>query len=381
MNFKKLLFAYFLGIVLFFTLFFSIFFITARYYDPLKIWHINKNYSQYLQKDMGEQAAGIINNYSFDSIIFGSSMLVNTSAKEASEILGGNFFNISIQGSNFYERSFILKYALYKKELKKVLYSLDTYSIINPDISNNRGVKEYLYDKNLNNDYKIYLNDRYIMCLFTFMKVNNCKGNKADFDRPNKWTNTKFHMNRLGGMNNWFKDKNKNQIKEAKNILNNINEIKANNAQENKDINKQIKNSKKYIDDYIVKFIKENPKTEFLMFIPPYSRIENSILVRYKKSDYKILHDGLKYLLEISSKYPNLKIYAWGDMDFVDDIANYIDLAHYSAKINSKMLIWIKEDKGLLTLENFDKYWETFTKKSMEFDIFAIGDKIESYLK
>ncbi|WP_297575556.1 hypothetical protein [uncultured Campylobacter sp.] len=373
---------YFLGIALFFTLFFALFFITVRHYDPLKIWHINKNYSQYLQINMRQQAAGIINNYDFDSAILGTSMLVNTSAKEANEILGGRFFNISMQASNFYERSFVLQYAIDKKKLKKVLYSLDTYSIINSDISNNKGLKECVYDKNPLNDFEIYLNDRYIMCLFTFMKIKGCKGEKADFDRPNKWCDNVLYQNRFGGIDNWLKNKNKNQIRATfEDVLDAIKEIKANNTEYDKDVDKKMKNSKKYIDDYIVKFVKESPKTEFLMFIPPYSRIENSILVRYKKSDYKILYDGLKYLVEISSKYPNLKIYAWGDMDFVDDIANYMDLTHYSPKINSKMLLWIKEDKGLLTLENFDKYWETFTKKSMEFDIFSIGEKIESYLK
>lgn len=65
---------------------------------------------------MRQQAAGIINNYDFDSAILGTSMLVNTSAKEANEILGGRFFNISMQASNFYERSFVLQYAIDKKK-------------------------------------------------------------------------------------------------------------------------------------------------------------------------------------------------------------------------------------------------------------------------
>jgi hypothetical protein len=50
---------------------------------------------------MRQQAAGIINNYEFDSIILGTSMLENTSAKEAGEKLGGKFMNISLSGSNF----------------------------------------------------------------------------------------------------------------------------------------------------------------------------------------------------------------------------------------------------------------------------------------
>ena len=60
-----------------------------------------KNIANIYKANMRQQAAGIINNYEFDSIILGTSMLENTSAKEADEKLGSKFMNISLSGSNF----------------------------------------------------------------------------------------------------------------------------------------------------------------------------------------------------------------------------------------------------------------------------------------
>ncbi len=123
MYYKKLVFTYLTIISILFSLFFGLLYI----YDPMQIFHKPWGRPITFSKNMRQQAAGIINNYSFDSIILGTSMLENTSSKEASKLFGGKFINISLSGSSFYERSYILKYALRKKNIKTVIYSLDSY--------------------------------------------------------------------------------------------------------------------------------------------------------------------------------------------------------------------------------------------------------------
>lgn len=98
-------------------------FITAVmiYIDPLKIYHINQEFSKKLYTNMRVQAAGIINNYDFNGLILGTSMLENTSAQEAAKYLTQKkelkFFNLSLNGGNFYKRKFVLDYALRNKKL------------------------------------------------------------------------------------------------------------------------------------------------------------------------------------------------------------------------------------------------------------------------
>ena len=61
----------------------------------------------------------------FDSVVLGSSMAENFSAKEASELLGGTFVNISMAGSLLSERNIVLKHLFNKKVVSNVIISLD----------------------------------------------------------------------------------------------------------------------------------------------------------------------------------------------------------------------------------------------------------------
>lgn len=58
-------------------------------YDPLMLYHKPYFRKETFSTDMRVQAKAIIDNYDFDSIIIGSSILENTSAKEANDKLGG----------------------------------------------------------------------------------------------------------------------------------------------------------------------------------------------------------------------------------------------------------------------------------------------------
>ncbi|MBA1420623.1 MAG: hypothetical protein FAF03_07165 [Epsilonproteobacteria bacterium] len=81
MKYKKIVLTYFVSITLLSLIFFATLFIQ----DPLKIFHKPWKHKAYLQSSMREQAAGIINNWYFDSILLGTSMLENTSSTEASQ--------------------------------------------------------------------------------------------------------------------------------------------------------------------------------------------------------------------------------------------------------------------------------------------------------
>ena len=80
-------------------------------FDPYQIFHKSYFYKDKAYDKTIYQDAGIINNYDFDSIIIGSSMLENVSSDEASKRIGGHFVNLSVSDSDFYERAIILRKA------------------------------------------------------------------------------------------------------------------------------------------------------------------------------------------------------------------------------------------------------------------------------
>ncbi len=87
-------------------------------YDPFWLFHKPYFREQTYQKDMANQAKGIIDNTDFNGVILGTSMLENTSAKEAGEKLGNKWVNLSIKGANFEDRNIIFKYITKHKKNK-----------------------------------------------------------------------------------------------------------------------------------------------------------------------------------------------------------------------------------------------------------------------
>ncbi|CAG9959970.1 hypothetical protein L8T84_03380 [Campylobacter lari] len=83
-------------------------------YDPLQLYHEPWFRKKTYCNDLTIGSKGIIDHNKFDSIIFGTSMLQNTSSFEASSKLGGQFINLSIGGSTFEQRRIILDYILKK---------------------------------------------------------------------------------------------------------------------------------------------------------------------------------------------------------------------------------------------------------------------------
>ncbi len=94
-------------------------------YDPLALFHKPWGRPETVHENMRLQAAGIIRHGDFDSVILGTSILENTSAREASRLLGGRFVNISISAGDFFERGLILRDLLAHRPVREVIYSLD----------------------------------------------------------------------------------------------------------------------------------------------------------------------------------------------------------------------------------------------------------------
>ena len=380
-NFKKSIKIYFFIVLIIPSLLFSYIY----YYDPMQIFH--KSYIQndlHLHDNMRQQSAGIINNFEFDSIILGTSMLENTSSFEASEILGGNFVNISISGSDFYERKFVLSHALKKKDIKYVIYSIDvdSYNLRKGHENYSIDTFDYLYDENLFNDFNVYLNEKFFKCILTFSKDKSCIGNKKTLEYPNNWFTNKVYSDRFGGLDNWFKAKNDKRIKDVFSSIVSVSQrIKKGEKIPLDGIEENIKKHEDYLNEYLLDNVKKYKNTKFIFVFPPYSRMHYAQWKQYNQPKYEIHKAIIKYLVQQSFIHKNLEIYGYEDKDFLDDISNYKDLSHYHQSINSMMLQSFKNKTELVTIENIDNYIKVAEKKAQNYNVSEIADKIEEYLK
>jgi hypothetical protein len=327
-------------------------------YDPLHLFH--KSWivdDERVHGNMRLQAAGVINNYDFDSVIVGTSMMKGTSAISASEKIGGIFVNISSDGSGIYERSYIIDYALRKKKLKNVVISFDTGLDANLKKSHHRypiNKFYFLYDDILINDLKAYWNYKFISCLVQFSTSSSCLGNKRNIQRPLEWFDKVSERNQnISGVENWLhheKGRGKAVNSRIKRHLNKPWDLKK--------YKKNLELTKEIIDEKLFSLVEDNKDTNFHIVFPPYSRFLYSLWKQKNPYKYLLYEETLKYLVVNGAEYKNFKVYSFDDMKYLDDLDNYRDMRHYNTDMNETMLNSIRDQSNIINRYNITSFLE-----------------------
>ena len=354
----------------FFGVFIVIFFAFCAvvwYVDPFRLFHQPFMCKNQVYDDMRYNARWFIKSGDYDSIILGTSMLANTSAKEAAELLGGKFINISIWGSSLEQRAILMNYALKKKPIKKIIISLDRGGLVPVNMKLDNKVSanrfDFLYTDN-SNIFKVYMNIKFISKIFSF----KCEED-ANMDMPSSWM-LKWGdrtEQRFGGLENWIKTYKDKDMQTTMQMLSSAAIMALNGYQPQNLLNTYyLEKYQKDLDNNVLKFAKDYPNTEFVLVIPPYFMAYNSIL-RFSADGYSALQKELiRYVL--NQKLPNIKLYAYDYLDFTYDVRNYMDLGHYSPEINSKILQMLAKKEGELNLSNLDKWWQKYDEAAMNYN-------------
>lgn len=350
-----------------FIVIFSAFCAVVWYVDPFRLFHQPFMCKNQVYDDMRYNARWFIKSGDYDSIILGTSMLANTSAKEAAELLGGKFINISIWGSSLEQRAILMNYALKKKPIKKIIISLDRGGLVPVDVKLDNKVSanrfDFLYTDN-SNIFKVYMNIKFISKIFSF----KCEED-ANMDMPSSWM-LKWGdrtEQRFGGLENWIKTYKDKDMQTTMQMLSSAAIMALNGYQPQNLLNTYyLEKYQKDLDNNVLKFAKDYPNTEFVLVIPPYFMAYNSIL-RFSADGYSALQKELiRYVL--NQKLSNIKLYAYDYLDFTYDVRNYMDLGHYSPEINSKILQMLSKKEGELNLSNLDKWWQKYDEAAMNYN-------------
>ena len=350
-----------------FIVIFSAFCAVVWYVDPFRLFHQPFMCKNQVYDDMRYNARWFIKSGDYDSIILGTSMLANTSAKEAAELLGGKFINISIWGSSLEQRAILMNYALKKKPIKKIIISLDRGGLVPVDVKLDNKVSanrfDFLYTDN-SNIFKVYMNIKFISKIFSF----KCEED-ANMDMPSSWM-LKWGdrtEQRFGGLENWIKTYKDKDMQTTMQMLSAAAIMALNGYQPQNLLNTYyLEKYQKDLDNNVLKFAKDYPNTEFVLVIPPYFMAYNSIL-RFSADGYSALQKELiRYVL--NQKLSNIKLYAYDYLDFTYDVRNYMDLGHYSPEINSKILQMLSKKEGELNLSNLDKWWQKYDEAAMNYN-------------
>ncbi len=345
--------------------------------DPLEIWHKSFFRKKPAYAHARLSARAFIRDYDFNSVIIGNSHSENTSAKKAGEILGGRFFNLSISGSTMAEKSLITKYLLKHKHIDKIVYIVDSHYFNLDKNAPGYALETYsfLYDDNNFNDYRIYLNDKYIQCALSFRKISSCV-EVCNPDRPYSWDDKAFHISRFGGFEKWLDNKEHNQVKDVlQTILSTPLEVNHNTVDD-----KYEEKLHDYFDEYFFKVVKENPNVKFYIVVPPVSNLQFAVWIRNNPAfeKYKLM---LKYLVNEGAKYQNMEVYAFDNLDSIGKIEDFKDLTHFRTWINYFILNSIAQNNHQITPDNIDKYFKDVYNKALKEDFAGYYYKIKSTMK
>lgn len=351
-------------------------------YDPLHIYHkswITKN--DRFHGDMRVQAAGIINNFDFDSIILGTSMMKGSSSIMASEKLGGKFINLSPNGASIFERRYIADYALQKKKLKNVIISFDTGLDQNLIKSNSKFPVEkfnFLYDGSILNDVKAYWNFKFIKCLTSFSTSTYCLGNKRNVQRPLTWFDKINTRNKkISGIRNWVHGKGG----RGKNVHSRIQRHMKRPIKTEKEYKKKLQLTQEIIESSLFSIIKENTSVNFHVVFPPYSRFLYALWKKKNPYKYLLYKETLRYLVMEGSKYKNLKVYSFDDLLYLNDLNNYRDMRHYNIDMNKNILESIKNENNVINVHNIDSFMVSIDRLNASYDLDAeLNYFLQSYL-
>lgn len=352
-------------------------------YDPFWLFHKPIFRSTTYHSDMRIQAKGIIDNAEFDSLILGSSMLENTSAKEAGQKLGGKWINLSLAGSDFNERKILLNYALKRKNIKRVILSIDNYVLLNGDRENSTSwrVDSRLYTEGLFlENFKRYLNKKFIKCTLRWSKKAECVGDKNDLETIAQ--TYRAERKYFGGFLFWIEWQKEQAVKLYSEYVKN--DFRPKSA-ETKRLN--FDEQKIYLQESVLQAIRENPQIEFYLIFPPYPRFFYALFPfeavyhkgRSGKEIFAEVRQILPYLTQKVANLENAKIYGFDNLDYTDNITNYCDHAHYWLDMNSMQLDAIANGTHILTPQNINSYLATMESKIKSYDITPLIEQIKAW--
>ena len=351
-------------------------------YDPLALFHKPWGRPETVHKNLRLQAAGVIRHGDFDSVILGTSILENSSAHEASRILGGRFVNLSLSAGDFFERGLVLRKLLETRPVRQVIYSLDFIYL-----NQRKGYwyyplssYDYLYDANPFNDIRAYLNGHFLGCLVHWSHEPACIGRKTDLDRPNAWIGQPEEAERFGGLDAWCRARDNAQIRDVYAKLSEATHAIRAGKVEAPDPN-QVARAIAYLESNLIKWVRKYPKTQFQLVFPPYSRAKLAIWYQYRLGDAETHVAVIRYLARLSGRLPNLHVYGYEDQDFLDDMARYKDMDHFDPGINTLITRSIGRGEHRITPTNVESYIAAARRRAGAYRLDALTARLAACIE
>jgi hypothetical protein len=295
--------------------------------DPLQFYRKAVFYRPAFSIEQRYQNPGLARNYSYDTIIIGSSMTENFVPAYVDAKMGVKSLKLSMSGASALEEKLIIQTALNTGQVKNVLLGLDYGSLKGvSDRVRNEDVPfpYYFYDQICYNDLPYLLSISTLKSSTLVLKnhYQQLPVANADLEHLNNWNSWSI-FGRDVLMKLWQEE------------------------QKNKHIGVKLYDKmdgsfpamQASFDKNILPLIKENPEVNFVIYYPPYS------ILRYRsifEEDPELFYSELqikRYIFTQLNKYTNVTVYDFqNDKSLNTRLDKYKDYSHHSQEYNEYII-------------------------------------------
>ena len=292
---------------------------------------------------------GIARNYEYDTVLVGTSMIQNTDVQECNEILECDMVRLPYSGGTCFNMKTILDVCFASDNtIETVYWELDEFQLFSTHDAPRYPLPEYLYREDHWGDVSYLLN----LDIFYHYTLNNVlgtlRGEQQLVAREGEIFTGDF--SKAGALRSYARPEISDRQASAEPYL------------KKADLN---------LEHNIIPLLEQNPETEFVFFMVPFSMLywDNEV----RQGTFDATMDGVEHAIERLLAYDNVRIYFYHDeWEIASDLDNYKDFSHYGKWINSWMTQEIAADRGRLTKENYEKVLNGMREYIYAFDFDAV---------
>lgn len=286
------------------------------------------------------QTPGAARNLDYTDAIVGTSMTENFHTSWFDEEMGWNTMKLSYSGARTDDLKAIFSQIFSREEpVYHIFMDINTYQLTSPSWTAYVERPEYLYDRNIFNDFPYLINWDVIVDSWGRI-VDGIMGKADNIDTAYTWEDPEL----FGAQK---------AMKEVEAIR--VQLLAAYTSGETKgQVLQDLLSACQDNLDNIVPFIRDNPDTEFIIFFPPYSMLswEQKVLNKDLENMLQVYYFTMDKLLE----YPNVALYDFqNEWDIITNLDNYRDDAHHRPEYNRYIFECIKNGEKRVTKENMEE--------------------------
>lgn len=294
------------------------------------------------------QTAGAARNLEYDSAVVGTSMTENIHTSWFDEAFDWKTMKLSYSGARSDDLKAIFEQMnLHEGPLKHVVMDLNDYQLSCESWTSYVERPEYLYDENPWNDYQ-YLLSRDVLLKSVRRGLDGLTKEKDNIDLAYTWEEDTLFCKEMAldsasvvrGQLIWERYQ---QFGEEGLYAT------TGNLSENYGI--KLQNCKENLEN-IIPFIEKHPETKFYIMLPAYSMLywEEKVLTGELEDTIALYEYAVGTLLQ----HENVKVYYFQkEEEIITNLDNYRDSTHHKPEYNHYMFECIRDDKNLLTVENY----------------------------